>query len=62
MRYDFKSKSFFLGVLVYPGLAEVGVLGSNDGEWSWFLLVRLLSFFFVCFFACLFVFSPCGNF
>ena len=25
-----------------PGLAEVGVPGSDDGEWSWFLLVRFL--------------------
>jgi hypothetical protein len=32
----------FLGVLGCPGLAEVGVLGSDDGEWSWFLLVRFL--------------------
>ena len=31
MRYAFKSESSFLGVLVYPGLAEVGVLGSDDG-------------------------------
>ena len=42
MRYDFKSESCFSGVLGYPGLAEVGVLGSGDGEWSWFLLVRFL--------------------
>jgi hypothetical protein len=34
MRYDFKSVSCFLGVLGYPGLAEVGVLRSDDGEWS----------------------------
>ena len=26
----------------YPGLAEVGVLGSDDAEQSWFLLVRFL--------------------
>ena len=39
MRYAFKSESRFLGVL---GLAEVGVLGSDDGEWSWFLLVIFL--------------------
>ena len=32
MRYDFKSESCFLGVLGYPGLAEVGVLVSDDGE------------------------------
>jgi hypothetical protein len=29
-------------VLQCQGLAEVGVLGSDDGEWSWFLLVRFL--------------------
>jgi hypothetical protein len=50
MRYDFKSESCFLGVLGYPGLAVVGVLGSDDAEWSWFLLVR-----FLC------VLSPSGN-
>ena len=43
MRYDFKSESCFLGVLGYPGLTVVGILGSDDGEWSWFLLVRFLS-------------------
>ena len=32
MRYAFKSESSFSGVLGYPGLAEVGVLGSDDGE------------------------------
>jgi hypothetical protein len=42
MRYAFKFGSSFLGVLEYPGLAEVGVLGSDDGEWSWFLLVKFL--------------------
>jgi hypothetical protein len=25
-----------------PGLGEVGILGSDDGEWSWFLLVGFL--------------------
>jgi hypothetical protein len=39
MRYDFKSDSCFLGVLGYPGLAVLGVLDSDDSEWSWFLLV-----------------------
>jgi hypothetical protein len=43
MRYDFKSEFHFLGVLGYPGLAEVGLQGSDDGELSWFLLVRFLS-------------------
>ena len=42
MRYDFKSMSCFLGVLRFPGLAEVGILGSDDGYWSWFLLLRFL--------------------
>jgi hypothetical protein len=42
MRYDFKSESCFSGVLGYPGLAVVGVLGSDDVQWSWFLLVRFL--------------------
>jgi hypothetical protein len=37
MRCDFKSESFFSGVLQYPELAVVGVLGSGDNEWSWFL-------------------------
>ena len=37
MRYDFKSKSCFSCMLGYPGLAEVGMLGSDDGEQSWFL-------------------------
>ena len=41
MRYDFKSESCFLGMLGYPGLTVVGVLGSDDAEWSCFLLVRL---------------------
>jgi hypothetical protein len=30
MRYAFKSGSGFSGVLDYPGLAEVGVLDSDD--------------------------------
>jgi hypothetical protein len=34
MRYDFKSESCFSGVLVYPGLRVVGVLGSDVAEWS----------------------------
>jgi hypothetical protein len=40
MRNAFKSRSSFLGVLGCPGLGEVGVLRSDDGEWSWFLLLR----------------------
>jgi hypothetical protein len=42
MRYDFKFESCFLGLLGYPGLAVVGVLGSVDVERSRFLLVRFL--------------------
>ena len=33
-RYDFEPKSCFSGVLGYPGLAEVEVLVSDNGEWS----------------------------
>ena len=40
--YAFKSGSSFSGVLGCPGLGEVGVLGSDDDEWTWFLLVRFL--------------------
>ena len=40
MRYDFKPKSCFSGVLVYPGLAVVGGLGSDDAMWPWFLLLK----------------------
>jgi hypothetical protein len=42
MRYDFKSVSCFSGVLGYPGLVVVGILGSDDAQCSWFLLVRFL--------------------
>jgi hypothetical protein len=42
MRYDLKPESFFSGLLEYPGLAVVRVLGSDDAQCSWFLLVRLL--------------------
>ena len=37
-----KSGTIFSGVLGCPGLGGVGVLRSDDGEWSWFLLVRFL--------------------
>jgi hypothetical protein len=47
MRYEFKSESCFSGVLVYPGLDVVGILGSDDAEWSWFLLVRFLHLPFI---------------
>jgi hypothetical protein len=46
MRYDFKSEFCFLGVLGYLALAVLGVLGSDDVKWSWFLLVRFLSLTF----------------
>jgi hypothetical protein len=42
MRYDFESEFCFSDVLGYSGLAEVGVLGSDDGEQYWFLLVKFL--------------------
>jgi hypothetical protein len=32
MRYYFKFKSCFSGVLGYPGLTVVGLLGSDDAE------------------------------
>jgi hypothetical protein len=42
MRYAFKSGSIFSGVLRCPGLGGVGVLRSDDGVWSWFLLIGFL--------------------
>ena len=47
IRYDFESESCFSVVLGYPGLAELGVLGSDDGESSCFLLIRFLHLPFV---------------
>jgi hypothetical protein len=47
MRYDFTSESCLSCVLDYPELTDMGVLGSDDGEWSWFLLVTF--FFFLPF-------------
>jgi hypothetical protein len=44
MNYDFKCESYFSGVFLYPGLLDMGVLGSDDGERSLFLLVRFLHF------------------
>jgi hypothetical protein len=32
MRSDFRSESYFSGVLGYPGLAMVGELGSDDAR------------------------------
>jgi hypothetical protein len=42
MRYDVKSVSYFSGVLGFPGLVVLGILGSDDAQCSWFLLVRFL--------------------
>jgi hypothetical protein len=46
IRHQFKSESYFTGVLGYPGLTVVGVLGSDDVEWFWFLLVRFFCLLF----------------
>jgi hypothetical protein len=46
MRCDFKSESCFSGVLGYPELDLVGILGSDDAKWSWFLFVRFLPLVF----------------
>jgi hypothetical protein len=43
MAYAFKFGSRFSGVLGCPGLGDGGLLHSDYGEWSWFLLVRFLS-------------------
>jgi hypothetical protein len=32
MRSDFRSNSFFSGLMVYPGLSMVGELGSDDAR------------------------------
>ena len=42
IKKDFNNTDRKSTVLGCPGLGEVGVLGSDDGEWSWFLLVRYL--------------------
>ena len=41
-RSSFKSGSSFSGVMGCPGLGGVGLLRSDDGEWSWFLLIGFL--------------------
>ena len=46
MRYAFKSESSFSGVLGYPRVAEVGVLGSDDGEWFLVSVTKILMFAF----------------
>jgi hypothetical protein len=48
MRYDFKSVSCFSGVLGYRALALVGILGSDEAQCSWFLLVRFFLMFAAC--------------
>jgi hypothetical protein len=47
MQYDFISESSFSCVLGYPGLTVMSVLGSDDAQWSWFLIVRFLHLSFV---------------
>ena len=42
MRYNFKFLSCILDVLGYPGLVVVGILGYDDAQCPWFLLVRFL--------------------
>jgi hypothetical protein len=42
MRSDFRSKSFFSGVMVCPGLAMVEELGSDGAKYPLFLLLMLL--------------------
>jgi hypothetical protein len=42
IKYAFKFGSSFSRVLGCPGLGELGVLCSDDGEWSWLLLGRFL--------------------
>ena len=57
MRYDFKSLSCFSGVLGCPGLVVVGVLGSDDAQCSWFLLVRFLNLSFAFWTSLVFMFK-----
>ena len=42
MRSDFKPESCFSVVMVYPGLAMMGELGSDDAKQPWFLLLMFL--------------------
>jgi hypothetical protein len=42
MRCDFKSECCFSGVFGYPGLTEVGELGSDKAKQPWFLLLMFL--------------------
>ena len=46
MIYAMKSGSSFSGVLGCPGPSEVGVMGSDDGEWSWISVSKILIFAF----------------
>ena len=52
IRSNFRSESCFSSVMVYPGLAMVGELGSDDLNQPCFLLLMFL--FFCCLFVCLF--------
>ena len=38
--HEIRFEYCFSGVLSYSGLTVVGILGSDDAQWSWFLLVR----------------------
>jgi hypothetical protein len=40
---EFRFKSCLKGVLVYPGLAVVGEMGSDVAKSKWFLLLMFLS-------------------
>ena len=42
MRRDFRSESCFSGVMVCPGLAMLGKMGSDDAKYPWFLLLMFL--------------------
>ena len=42
MRSDFRSESYFSSVIVYPGLAMMVELGSDDAMFLWFLLLMFL--------------------
>jgi hypothetical protein len=42
IRWEFRSESFFSGVLGNPLLAVVGELGSEVAKWNWFLFLMFL--------------------
>jgi hypothetical protein len=43
VRWDFRSESYFSGMLGYPGFAVVGKLGSESANWPWTVLCMFLS-------------------